>query len=419
MHVHILTIGDEILIGQTIDTNSAWMGRALNDTGAEVRQIISLSDTYADIIAALEGAVGAADVVLLTGGLGPTKDDITKKALADFLGVDMYFDEPTWTRIQRLFAQWGRPTTDAHREQCYMPVGTKILPNKMGTAPGMWFEHRDTVLVSMPGVPYEMKYLMTHEVLPRLAARFPSVTAIAHRTLLTIGEGESRIAERIQQFENDLPEHISLAYLPNLGQVRVRLTGRGEDAAALDQQLDAKRAELEAQLSDLVYGYDEDSIEHHVQALFVARGLSFGTAESCTGGNVAARLVTVPGSSRYFGGGVVAYSNRLKQQLLDVPADTLETEGAVSEATVRSMAENGVRRLGLDVVLGISGIAGPGGGTESKPVGTIWMAVSNGKTTQTRLLRAGKDREKNIQYATNHALNLVRQFVQRNYPTGD
>ena len=415
MHVHILTVGDEILIGQTIDTNSAWMGRALNATGAEIRQIVSLSDTHTDITGALDRALADADVVLMTGGLGPTKDDITKKAIADYLGVGMYFDEPTWARIQRLFADWGRRTTPAHREQCYMPEGCTILPNKMGTAPGMWFEAKGKILVSMPGVPYEMKYLMEKEVLPRLAERFPSVTAIAHRTLLTIGEGESRIAERIQVFEENLPEQLSLAYLPNLGQVRVRLTGRGVDKAALDRTLDAKRDELQALLSDLAFGYDEDSIEHHIQELFVARGLTFGTAESCTGGHIAARLVTVPGSSAYFSGSIVAYSNALKHNLLGVATETLEAHGAVSEATVRAMAENGTAKLGVDVVLSISGIAGPGGGTDSKPVGTIWMAVSNGTQTRTRLVRAGKDREKNIRYAATHALNLVRQFVGEVY----
>ena len=411
MHVHILTIGDEILIGQTIDTNSAWIGRELNAIGAEVRQIVSLSDTHADIIAALDHALQTADVILMTGGLGPTKDDITKKAIADYLGVGMYFDEPTWQRIQRLFADWGRSTTDAHREQCYMPEGTEILYNKMGTAPGMLFTVGKKILVSMPGVPYEMKYLMTHQVIPRLRDAFPNVTAIAHRTLLTVGEGESRIAERIQRFESALPAHISLAYLPNLGQVRVRLTGRGPAQNLVEKELDTKKAELNDLLEDLVFGYESDTLEAHIGRLLTERGLTLGTAESCTGGHIAARIVTVPGSSAYFGGGVVAYSNALKVKLLNVPTEVLQTEGAVSEATVRYMAENGLDALGTDIVLGISGIAGPGGGTDEKPVGTIWMAVSNGTETRTRLLRAGKDREKNIQYAATHALNLVRQFI--------
>ena len=415
MHVHILTIGDEILIGQTIDTNSAWIGRELNGIGAEVRQIVSLSDTHADIMTNLDRALQAADVVLMTGGLGPTKDDITKKAIADYLGVGMYFDEPTWERIQGLFAKWGRPTTAAHREQCYMPEGCEILYNKMGTAPGMLFTVGKKMLVSMPGVPYEMKYLMEHQVIPRLREAFPNVTAIAHRTLLTVGEGESRIAERIQTFETGLPAHISLAYLPSLGQVRVRLTGRGTAQNVLEKELDERKTELNTLLEDLVFGYDTDTLEAHIGRLLVERGLTLGTAESCTGGYVAARIVTVPGSSSYFGGGVVTYSNALKVKLLNVPIQTLETEGAVSEATVRHMAENGTEALGTDVVVSISGIAGPGGGSAEKPVGTIWMAVSNGRETRTRLVRAGKDRKKNIQYATTHALNLVRLFLGEVY----
>lgn len=411
MKVHLITIGDEILIGQIIDTNSAWMAQQLNLIGAEVTGIHSVGDGAADIENALTDALRQADVVLLTGGLGPTRDDITKQVLADYVGTDLAFNEPTYERIVRFFAQLGRTTTEAHRQQCYLPRTAELLYNKMGTAPGMWLEKDGQVIVSMPGVPYEMKYIMENAVLPRLRERYPSTLAIAHRTLLTAGEGESRIAQRIAAIEDNLPPHIKLAYLPNLGQVRLRLSGRGADEAQLQEELNRYVTEISTALPELFFGEAPSTLAGTLGQQLRARGLTIGTAESCTGGLVAHLLTSVPGSSAYYSGSIVAYSYELKETLLGVSPDTLAAHGAVSEATVREMARGALDRLGVDIAVSISGIAGPGGGTPDKPVGTIWMAVADRERVVTKLLRAGKDREKNIAYTANHALNFVRLFL--------
>ncbi len=410
MNVHIITIGDEILIGQITDTNSAWMAQQLNLQGARIVGMTSISDGMEDIINTLARATKQADVVLLTGGLGPTKDDITKKAIAKFYETGFVFSQETYDRIVGFFERLGRSTTEAHRQQCFMPQNAKLLTNKMGTAPGMWFDENDTVVVSMPGVPYEMKYLMEHEVLPRLTERFP-MQAIAHRTIQTIGEGESRIAARIEAFENKLPEHIKLAYLPNLGRVRLRLSGSGTDQAALEQELDALVAELVPQIEELVFGYETDSIEAVIGQLLKERGLTLATAESCTGGHLAHQITAISGASAYFMGSIVAYDNAVKENLLGVQSATLAEHGAVSEACVREMAEGVRERLQTDIGVSISGIAGPTGGTSDKPVGTIWMAISDGKRTVTRKLQLGKKRVLNIKYTSNQALNLVRCLV--------
>lgn len=410
MNVHIITIGDEILIGQITDTNSVWMAQQLNLHGARIQGMSSISDGMDDIVGTLDRATKQADIVLVTGGLGPTKDDITKKAIAKFYETGFVFSQETYDRILNFFERIGRSTTEAHREQCFMPQNANLLTNKVGTAPGMWFDENGTVVVSMPGVPYEMKYLMEHEVIPRLVERFP-VQPIAHRTIQTIGEGESRIADRIADFENKLPENIKLAYLPSLGKVRLRLSGMGDNQAALEQQLDDLVAELVPQISELVFGYETDSIESVVGTLLKERGLTLATAESCTGGYVAHKITSISGSSAYFKGSVVAYDNSVKQNLLGVQAATLAEYGAVSEACVREMAIGVREQLKTNIGISISGIAGPTGGTPDKPVGTIWMAVSDGTQTVTRKLQLGKKRELNIQYTSNQVLNLVRKLV--------
>lgn len=410
MKVHILTIGDEILIGQIIDTNSAWMGQQLNMQGAEVIEITTLSDTRESILEGFRKAEKNADVILITGGLGPTKDDITKKVMAEHFGTGMVFHDETWERISKMFAKWGRSTTDAHKNQCFMPENAEILKNKMGTAPGMWFQENGKVYVSMPGVPYEMKYLMENEVLPRLKENFPS-EPISHRTILTIGEGESRIAQRIEKFEENLPANIKLAFLPGLGAVRLRLTGRGGNSVDLDSVLDAKKMELETLIPELVFGYETETLEEKIGVLLKERGLTFATAESCTGGHIAHKLTTVPGSSAYFLGGIVSYSNEMKMRQLNVKAATLETNGAVSEAVVQEMAKGAIANIGADVSLSISGIMGPGGGSEEKPVGTVWLAVADKDRVVTEKLTIGKNRITNIQYASVKALDLVRRFL--------
>ncbi|MEQ1744008.1 MAG: CinA family nicotinamide mononucleotide deamidase-related protein [Saprospiraceae bacterium] len=418
MNAHLLTIGDELLIGQIIDTNSAWMSRQLNLRGFRVTGKSSVSDSREAIEDGLEQAARFADVVILTGGLGPTKDDITKKTLADLFGSAMSFHQETYDRMAAYFAKIGRKLPeDAARAQATLPDAAVVLTNKVGSAPGMWFERGSKVFVSLPGVPFEMEYLMSAEVLPRLSERFPG-RPIAHRTLRTVGEGESTIAKRIEVWEDSLPENLKLAYLPALGQVRLRLTGLWEtdpvppDAESrLSTLLDAKAAELLALIPELVYGRDEETLELAVGNLLRARGLQFATAESCTGGYVAHLITSVPGASDYFPGSIVSYSNEAKAGLLGVHADTLARHGAVSGETVTEMVAGALAAFGTDLALAISGIAGPGGGTDEKPVGTVWMAVGNRERVVLEKHVFGRDRTKNIQLAGVYGLNLVRKFL--------
>ncbi|HFC01265.1 MAG TPA: competence/damage-inducible protein A [Phaeodactylibacter sp.] len=410
MDAQIITIGDEILIGQVVDTNSAWMGEQLNMQGIRVQKIVTVSDEHDDIIHAVKTAFAEADIVLITGGLGPTKDDITKKALADFFGVGMRFSESTHNRIQRLFKKFGIKMTEAHREQSYMPENADLMINQMGTAPGMWFEQEGKIVVSMPGVPYEMKYLMNEEILPKLKKKFEG-TPIAHRTILTVGIGESQIADKINDIVENLPSNISVAYLPGLGQVRLRLTGRGENEQALNELLDKKVATITSIIAPFIFGYEKEKLEAAVGKILLKKGKTIGTAESCTGGFLAHKITSVAGASAYFMGSVVAYDNSVKMNLLHVRPSTLETHGAVSEATVREMVQGTLELLKTDIAVAISGIAGPGGGTPEKPVGTIWLAIGDKNKIKTRQLNLWKDRIKNIEYSTVVALDMIRKFL--------
>lgn len=410
MNVYLLNIGDELLIGQVVNTNAAWMGQQLNLHGARVTNTRVIGDDHEAIKTGIAEALALADVVLITGGLGPTKDDITKKAIAEFFGVGMVFHEPSLERFIKLLEKWGRPLKESHKEQFFMPENALILPNKMGTAPGMWFEHNGKVMVSMPGVPYEMQYLMEYEVIPRLREYFPGLP-IAHRTILTVGEGESVIAERIADIESGLPPHIKLAYLPGLGQVRLRLTGSAPDEQALNDTLDIHARAIAERIPEIIFGYGNDTLEAVIGQTLREKGLTMATAESCTGGYIAHLITSVPGSSDYFKGSIVAYANEVKMQQLGVKADTLAAHGAVSEETVIEMVKGAVARLGVDVAIAASGIAGPGGGTTDKPVGTVWLAVGNADKVITRKWQIARDRVKNIQYASVQALNLLRQWL--------
>jgi nicotinamide-nucleotide amidase len=300
--------------------------------------------------------------------------------------------------------------TLAHKEQCYMPENASILTNKMGSAPGMWFERNGKVIVSMPGVPFEMEYLMNSEVLPKLKDRFPG-KPIAHRTILTVGEGESRIAKRIEAFEDLLPANIKLAYLPGLGSVRLRLSGTAESAVQLEEQLDILKAELVMLVSEFVFGYETETLQEVVGRLLLERGKNLATAESCTGGHLAHQITSVPGSSAYFKGSIVAYANEIKEQVLGVSPKTLTTHGAVSEPTVIEMVRGALKLMQTDLAIAISGIAGPGGGSPEKPVGTVWMAIGDEAHIETQKLQLGKDRIKNIEYSSVQALNMIRKFL--------
>lgn len=412
MRVTLLSIGDELLIGQVINTNAAWMAEQLNQNGAVVFEVITVADDLPQIQEGLQRGLTTSDIVLMTGGLGPTKDDVTKKALADFFNVGFVFSQETHERISKLFQRWGREMTEAHRNQCFMPQNAELLYNKMGTAPGMWFEAEGKVIVSMPGVPYEMQYLMEHAVMPRLLERFP-VDNILHRTILTVGEGESRIAQRIETIEDNLPAGMKLAYLPNLGRVRLRLTAKGTDAVLLAQQLDEQEEAIRATIPELIFGAEKETLEEKIGELLRENKKTIATAESCTGGYLAHRLTITPGASDYFVGSVIAYSNQVKMEQLGVQEATLNTHGAVSEQTVMEMVAGALKSLKSDIAIAVSGIAGPGGGSPAKPVGTIWLAIGDAERTVTYLLKAGKDRERNIEYTTVYALNLIRQFLLR------
>ncbi len=405
--VEIITIGDELLYGQVIDTNSAFMGQELGKLGLRVRQITSVSDRADEIVATLDQARQRARVVLMTGGLGPTKDDLTKHVLARYFGAELVLDENVLRHVESIFARFNRPMLDVNRQQAMVPANCQVLHNAVGTAPGMWFEDGGVVFVSMPGVPHEMKYLMSHEVLPRLRTHFQT-PAIEHLVVQTVGLGESFLAQQIEDWETALPPNIKLAYLPSLGGVRLRLTGHDDGQPQLRVRMEALLPELRTLLGDHIFAEGEIKLEEAVGQLLLEKGLTVGTAESCTGGLLAHRLTSVPGASRYYQGSIVAYSNEMKMQELGVKAETLAAHGAVSEAVVAEMAEGLRRRLGVDVALATSGIAGPDGGTPTKPVGTICVAYADAHRTVTKQISFDRGRQLNLEFTTTTALNLLR-----------
>jgi nicotinamide-nucleotide amidase len=410
MTAYLLTVGDEILIGQITDTNSAWMAQQLNLQGIRIAGKASVGDVHPNIIEAMDYALSKADLVLVTGGLGATKDDITKKAIAEYFGVEMIFHDETWKRLQYFFKKLGKIPNEMNKNGCFMPENAEILTNDRGLAPAMWFEKGGKVMVSMPGVPYEMMHLMTDRVLPRLKKSFP-VSPVVHRTLMTAGEGETGLAALLSDFEDALPNNIKLAYLPAFNQVRLRLTATGTDENALNQQIDVEKAKMETIVSKFVYGYDDEPLAKAVGRMLVDQKRTLATAESCTGGHIAAQLTANAGSSAYFKGGIVAYHNDLKINLLGVKTATLDEHGAVSEATVREMVQGALNATNADIAIAVSGIAGPGGGSATKPVGTIWVAVGSKTHTRVAHLTMDRGRNRNVEYAANVALNLVRIFL--------
>jgi len=408
----VVTIGDEILFGQITDTNTQWIGTELTNIGIRVVRKSSVGDQAPAILAILREAHDRANVIIITGGLGPTKDDITKKTLCDYFGVGMVRNETALDVVTGFFEKRGRPMTDLNRGQADLPANAVYMQNDWGTAPGMWFEHEGRVYVSLPGVPFEMKSLMTHRILPRLQEHF-NPPIIKHKMILTAGIGESFLAERIEAWEDALPPHIRLAYLPSFGGVRLRLTATGTDDALLTRELDQQVAGVLPIIEQYVYGYDGNTLEIVVGQLLEARKWTLGIAESCTGGAVSARITSVPGSSAYFQGSVVSYSNDVKVSQLGVSPDTLATVGAVSEETIRQMAEGVRKALKTDVGIATSGIAGPDGGTPDKPVGTIRIAVATPAETRTRLLQLSQYRDQNIQVTTTYLLNLLREQLEK------
>ncbi len=404
----IITIGDELLIGQVVDTNSAWMGQKLNEIGIKVKQITSISDDKAHILTTLDEAKKRADIILITGGLGPTKDDITKKTLCEFFKTDLVFHEPSFQIIEEIFRSRGRQITETNKQQAFVPANCKVILNKNGTAPGMWFNDGKTIFISMPGVPNEMKGLMESEVIPQLKSRF-NLAPIVHKTILTQGIGESFLSDLIEKWEVALPSYMKLAYLPSAGMVRLRITAGGKDEAALRNEVETQAEELKKLIPDFIYGYETDQLESLIGELLVKKGLTLSTAESCTGGYIAHRITSVAGSSRYYMGSILPYSNDLKTGLLNVDPALIEKHGAVSKEVVVEMAESIRKFLKTDYSIATSGIAGPTGGSEQKPVGTVWIAIAGPESTTAWKVQLGSNRLRVITETALHALNGLRK----------
>ena len=411
MLAEIITIGDEILIGQIVDTNSAWMAQQLNNAGIRVKQISSVSDDKQHILTALAEAAKRADIILITGGLGPTKDDITKLTLAEYFGVGMVENKEALDNVTRIFAKYNRPMLDINKLQAQVPENCEVILNKNGTAPGMWFNHERKIYVSMPGVPFEMMYMIEDEVIPKLKSTL-KLPVIFHKTILTAGEGESFLAKRIEDIEDSLPSHIKLAYLPKLGQVRLRLSAYGEDREVLKHEVEEFAQRIIERVGNIVIAEEDIAIEKALLNFMTEKGLTLSVAESCTGGYISHLLTQHAGSSKVFFGGSVTYSNELKQSMLDVSAETIAKYGAVSEETVKEMVEGALRNFKSDYAIAVTGIAGPDGGTADKPVGTVYIAVASAKKTVVKKFTFGNKRIQNIERSATGAFFMLNTLLK-------
>ncbi len=414
IYASIVTIGDELLIGQVTDTNSAWIAQQLNKIGIAVKRRIAIGDSHDDIIKMLEDESKLADVVLITGGLGPTSDDITKKVLCYYFGGKLVVNEDALSNVKYLFENvFKRPATEINLKQAEVPDNCEVIQNKRGTAPGMIFHKDNIIYISMPGVPYEMKGMMEDSVIPMLKEKF-ALPVIAHRTLLTAGIGESSLAEMIKDFETSLPEDLKLAYLPTYGIVRLRLSAGGFDAVTVQRKIDGQFEQLKILTKDYLVTDEDDSLQVVLGKILTMKNKTVSTAESCTGGYIAHLITTVPGSSKYYVGSVVSYSYGVKEQLLGVHEKTLENYGAVSEETVVEMLDGLLERMNTDYGIAVSGIMGPEGGTPEKPVGTVWMAAGDKKNYRTQKINLRFTRERNIEVTATIALNFLRKFIMEN-----
>ncbi len=410
----VITIGDELLIGQTIDTNSAWIGTHLNALGIDMHRRVAVGDNKDAITRALNEELRTAHIVIVTGGLGPTADDITKPLLLEYFGGTMRVDERVLAHVRDLFTKRNRPMLERNLKQAEVPDSCTVLFNARGTAPGMWFEREGRVVVSLPGVPNEMVGIMEDEVLPRLRERFVS-GAIVHNTLVTAGEGESFIAEKIADIENSLPPHIRLAYLPGAGTVKLRLTGRGDSVSLLQEEITPYRNAMAERLGTIVVAHTDVPLERVLYDLFTARGITMAMAESCTGGLIAHLITQVPGASGILQGGVVCYSDYSKSELLGVSRETLDAHGTVSEAVAREMAAGAQRLLKADYALAVTGLLGPASASDTLPVGTVWMAAASATGVVAKKFRFFYDRARNKEMAAAMAMLLLYRFVQ-GYP---
>ncbi len=411
MKAEIITIGDEILIGQIIDSNSAFIAQKLNEIGIQVAQISSISDNANHIISALKEAESRADLIIITGGLGPTNDDITKKTLVEYFKTDYIFNEEVFTHVKQLLVGRGIEVSDINKMQAKLPANAEVLFNDVGTAPGMLFKQNGKIYVSMPGVPFEMKFLVKNRLIPYLKEHF-NTDEIIHKTVMTQGIPESHLATKIKQWEENLPKEIKLAYLPQPGIVRLRLSAKGKNKEHLTKLIDNEINKLHKIIPEAIFGYDEISIEEVVNKLLLEKQVKLATAESCTGGTIASMITSIPGSSNIFEGSVVSYSNKVKHDILGVKTKTLEKYGAVSKQTVEEMVDGIFNLFDVNYAISVSGIAGPSGGTDEKPVGTVWICVAskNKKITQKYLF--GEHRGRNIRRSSLTALNTLRKMIE-------
>lgn len=411
MKIEIINIGDELLIGQVVNTNASWMAEQFNLAGFEVVQITSISDTFSHIFESLDLAKNRADVIVMTGGLGPTNDDVTKEALCKYFDTTLVFNEEVYARVEALFKLRGFKMSEINRKQAELPANCIPLKNIHGTAAGMWFEQDNQIIVSIPGVPFEMKTLVSDEIIPLLLKKFnPGI--IINKTVLTQGIGESALAEIIQHWEDSLPSHFKLAYLPQPGIVRLRLTTRGTDRSKLQNEFDVQMAALQKLIPELIFGYNDETIEQIVVKSLLEKQMTISAAESCTGGYVSHLITSISGSSGCFMGSVVAYNNRIKEKMLGVSAETLLKFGAVSKEVVIEMALGVQSSFKTDYAISVSGIAGPDGGTEEKPVGTIWIAIATpDKKIIANKYLFGEHRGRNIRKAALTALNMIRKEI--------
>ena len=418
INASIITIGDELLIGQVIDTNSAFIAQQMNLAGFSVIRRVAVGDDYNNIRTALDEEKKYADIILITGGLGPTADDITKPLLCEYFGGKMVVDGATYANVRHLFENiFKRPFTERNRMQAEVPDVCTVIQNKKGTAPGMLFSEkvneREKIFISMPGVPFEMMAMMTDDVIPYLKQKFTS-THIVHRTLLTAGVGESMLADMIIDFENNLPKNIKLAYLPSYGMVRLRLSATGENTIAVEESIDEQFAQLKKLTAEHLVTDVDETMEKTVGKLLKQKGKTMSTAESCTGGYIAHLLTAMAGSSAFYNGSIVSYSNEVKENVLGVKKQTLDTVGAVSEEVVKEMAAGALKNIVTDYTIAVSGIMGPDGGTNDKPVGTVWVCVGSNEKLVTEKFTFRFDRERNIRLTALNALNMLRKFILEN-----
>ncbi len=409
---YIISIGDEILYGQTLDTNAHWISTQLDLAGIQVVRRITIGDTEEAILEAFSEAEEQSDIILITGGLGPTSDDLTKPCLLKYFDTQLIRNQQVLNHIEKLFTSHGREVTEVNKAQADIPIVGVAISNVLGTAPGIWIAQKEKVFVSMPGVPYEMERMMTDTILPRLKEKYVK-RGIYHRLIRTIGIPESTLAAIISDWEKNLPKEIKLAYLPSKGNVKLRLTAKGQDDVLLKKKLQQEIDKVLPLIDKYVYGFDDEEIEEAIGRMLREKGLKLAVAESCTGGYLSHKITSVPGSSGWYQGGMIPYSNALKNKQLQVPVEILEEHGAVSEPVVLALAENIRKAFNAEVGVAVSGIAGPGGGTKEKPVGMVWIGYSDEHHTTAKKFQFIRDRTLNIQYTTTAALNMIRINLER------